>query len=102
MVFNLYERSEAEQQAYRFGHEDALRFHSGSHLMTQDVFKAETAEYRLSISYDDVTGYWLSVRFKDRGKHVDMECQGYGHAMERAMRFVTEHPAPAARCDVDW
>lgn len=93
---------------YRMGADDALKFKSGSHLLNQDVFKAETAEYRLWVGYDDVTGiYFLDVTFKDRVRngevvHVSLEFSNTREALERAFRFVTEHPAPRPYCDVDY
>jgi hypothetical protein len=74
----------------------------------QDVFKAETALHRIRVCYDDVNGeYCLQVTFKDRfiwdGKAtVEMFYGLQETAMARALRFLARHPAPQARCNVDY
>lgn len=71
----------------------------------QDVLKVQTATYRLSLSYDDVTGeYDLTVYFKagygERSASIGLAT--YKDAIARATRFIAEHPAPMPVCCVDY
>jgi len=95
--------SEQENAAYRRGADDALKFRADPYRdLFQDVFKAETAEYRLSVSYNDPEGLsYLRVEFKGR-RTIKIEYPSAGEAIKRAIIFVSEHPAPQPSCEVDY
>lgn len=84
-------------------------FHSGSHLLHQDVLKMETADWRIYVGYDDVDdGVYLTLTLKNRwnadGERVTrtVHCGTAQKAIERAMRFVAQHPVPEPYCTVDY
>lgn len=102
--------TEDERAIFNMGADEARRFNADPYRhLYQDVMKAETAEWRLSISYSDPDGEtYLSVVFKNRWTR-DGQCKrveiGYGSSSEaitRAMQFMTKHPAPAPQCFVDY
>jgi len=100
---------EREHAIFRAGQEAALRFNAGSHLIHQDVFKAESANWKLYVSYDDVEfGNTLTITFKDRWdndgalKQVTIQCGTAKKGIERALKFIARHPVEEPRCDVDY
>ena len=75
----------------------------------QILFRAETPDHNITISYDDVEwGVVLSVTFKNRwtvdGFTVNRIIQTgtVAKAMERLARFLQQHPIGEPRCYVDY
>lgn len=103
-MLNTTQLSERELDVYRWGARDAQTFRADPYRhLYQQVFKAETAEYRLSVDYSDPDGETvLTVKFKDRNHECQMTFSSPGQAIERAIRFVAEHPAPRPCCHVDY
>ena len=98
--------TDEQREIYRWGADDALRFRADPYSdLYQDVFKAETAEYKIRVSYNDPEGCaYLKVNFKNYSTRYDREIE-YANprdAIARAIRFVTEHPAPRPVCHVDY
>ena len=90
-------------------------FRHGSHLLQQDLFKAETPDHHVSVVYDDVEfGILLTVVFKNRwvqsadcpelpwARRVEMQFGDANKAIARALRFLRQHPVPQPYCDVDY
>lgn len=101
----MYQQMTDDQRAiYRIGGEDALKFRADPYRdLYQDVFKAETAAYKLWVGWSDPEGVaYLKVQFKERAREIEMEFASAGEAVHRAIRFVAEHPAPMPWCGVDY
>jgi uncharacterized lipoprotein NlpE involved in copper resistance len=98
-----------EIRAYYQGQEDALKFNSRPGDINQTLFKAESADWKLLVGYDDVElGVYLEVTFKNRvdaegvTKTVTMPMRSMKAAMERATTFMTNHTPDEPYCDVDY
>lgn len=112
MFQSIYDRyNEREISAYREGAEEALRFKANHGDLRQDLFRAETDDYKIYVGYDDVEfGTFVEVTFKGRydRRYPDcllkvMVCCGTGKkAMARAMRFIAAHPISEPYCSVDY
>lgn len=98
--------TDEQREIYKWGATDALHFRADPYRdLYQDVFKAETSEYLLRVSYNDPEGAaYLTVKFKNYGERYDREIEyaSAREAIERAIRFVAEHPAPRPCCLVDY
>jgi hypothetical protein len=101
--------TEDRLMAFEIGRDSALAFRADPYRdLYQDVFKAETVDYKLSVGYDDVNGETiLTVVFKRPNynachRRAEMVFSSSREALERAVRFVAEHPAPRPRCYVDY
>src|SRR4051812_761895 len=101
-----------EHAIFVAGARHAQRFEHGSHLIHQDIFKAETSKHHLYIGYDDVEdGVSLTITFKNRWLKMDtalpyprkavMHFRSAGEALERALKFLAKHSVAEPYCTVD-
>lgn len=102
-------QTEAEFQAYRRGSEDALRFNANPDGILSTLFKAETAEHKFHIGFDDVEfGVYIEVTFKHRydSEHnfrkVMVGRGRFPSAMARVLDFLSRHPHHEPYCSVDY
>jgi hypothetical protein len=96
-----------QREIYSMGEREALKFRADPYRdLYQDVFKAETADYRLWVGYNDPDGCaTLTVELRGesrRHRKIEIEFADPRQAIERATRFVYQHPAPRPRCHVDY
>lgn len=109
-MLNIYDRyNEREIAAYREGAEEAIRFRANHGDIHQEIFRAETDDYKLNVGYDDVEfGNFIAVTFKRRFdrdgycKNVMLSCGSARRAMTRALRFIEQHPVQEPYCSVDY
>jgi hypothetical protein len=101
--------SDHEHSIFRYGYEEGQKFRSRHGDIHQDVFKAETDDYRIYVGYDDVEfGNFLEVTFKNRydadgcQKKVMVSCGSARKAIIRALEFIEHHPVEEPYCDVDY
>lgn len=101
--------NQVEHSAFIAGIEHAQRFQCGPHLLTQTIFRAETPDHKVLITYDDVEGLnYLTVTFKRRRdadgnvRTVELHYNTSIVAYSRALRFLSAHVVPEAYCDVDY
>lgn len=88
-------------------------FQYGPHLLVQDLFRAETPDHHVAVTYDDVEcGVQLHVTWKNqwRGtdgplpyrRHVSLPMQNANQAITRAVDFIVRHPIEEPYCAVDY
>ena len=101
---NSWDLTIEERAIFDLGVRAAAKFSADPYRdLYQDVFKAETSQWKLQITYDDVTGeYYLSVNFKHRDRSVDVAFSSHKDVFARVTRFMAKHPAPVPRCLVDY
>ena len=102
-----YDITEAQRPIFDMGVQAAQHFRCNEYRdLYQDVFKAETADYKLSLGYDDVDGsYDLQVTFKRHWagrRQASVAFDNLDDALARVGRFIEQRPVSRPRCLVDY
>lgn len=108
-MLNNHNLTAEERQIYNQGAEDARRFQQNQGAIYQNIFKAETNDFRFHVGFDDVDlGVYLSVTFKrhftkdGHPKEAMVSCGTARKAIARVMAFLDRHAPDEPYCDVDY